>query len=83
MRAVRAVLAVLLYAAAAVGGLAAGYLATAPGSLAERVRARQEQQIYEERLAEEFSEMEAAAAFLEREEQRSAARVSRPASADL
>jgi hypothetical protein len=83
MRAVRAVLAVLLYAAAAFGGLAVGYYATAPGSLGERVRAREEQRVYEQRLAEEFAEMEAAATFLEREEQRSAARVSRPASADL
>jgi hypothetical protein len=66
-----------------VGGLAAGYYATAPGSLGERERAR-EQRAYEERLAEEFSEMEAAAAFLAAEERRlEAAQAARPASTGL
>lgn len=69
-RTLRAGMALLLYVAAAVGGLAAGYFATAPGSLGERSRIREERRSYERRLAEELAEMEAAAAFLRREEAR-------------
>ena len=77
----RAVLAILLYGMAAVGGLAAGYFAAAPGSLRERAAARQEQRIYEEHLRAEFEEMEAAAAFLGDLERRNAEGGARPASA--
>jgi hypothetical protein len=80
---VRAVLAIFLYGVAAVGGLAAGYYATAPGSLRERATAREEQRIYEERLRAEFDEMEAAAAFLGDLERRSADPGAQPASAGL
>jgi hypothetical protein len=77
----RAVLAILLYGVAAVGGLAAGYYATAPGSLRDRAQAREEQRVYEERLRAEFEEMEAAAAFLGDLERRSAEGGAQPASA--
>jgi hypothetical protein len=65
----RAVLAILLYGLAATFGLAAGYYATAPGSAAERARAR-EQRAYERHLQQELDEMEAAAAFLSEQERR-------------
>lgn len=77
-RTLRAGMALLLYVAAAVGGLAAGYLATAPGTLGERTRAREERRSYEQRLAEELAEMEAAAAFLRREEARTQLAARRP-----
>lgn len=79
----RAVLAIVLYGMAATVGLAAGYYATAPGSLRDRARAREEQRIYQERLQEELDEMEAAAAFLSEEERRVEERATLPASAGL
>jgi hypothetical protein len=71
----RAVLALFLYAAAALGGLAAGYYATAPGSAADRARAREERRLYDDAVSREFAEMEAAAAFLAEEERRAGRRV--------
>lgn len=69
----RAVLAIVAYVLAAGSGLALGYLSTAvrPG-LAPRVEAGVTEASYDQALAEEFAKMEAAAAFLSREEQRSA-----------
>jgi hypothetical protein len=71
----RALLAILLYAAAAMSGLAAGYYATAPGSAAERARAREERRAYDDALQREFAEMEAASAFLAEEERRAETRI--------
>ena len=63
----RAVGAIVLYVLAAVGGLSVGYLATAPGTAQDRARTR-EAIAAERRDAEELSEMEAAAAFLDAQE---------------
>jgi hypothetical protein len=80
----RALLAIFLYAAAALGGLAAGYYATAPGSAAERARSREERRAYHEAVRREFAEMEAASAFLAEEERRAERHAaSAPAKAEL
>ncbi len=71
----RALLAIFLYAAAAFGGLAAGYYATAPGNAADRARAREERRAYDQALRREFAEMEAASTFLAEEERRGRARM--------
>jgi hypothetical protein len=71
----RALLAIFLYAAAAVGGLAAGYYATAPHGLGDRARVREERRAYDDATRREFAEMEAAAGFLAEEERRAESRV--------
>jgi len=80
----RALLAIFLYAVAAMSGLAAGYYATAPGTAAERARARYERRSDADALRREFAEMEAASAFLAEEERRVDSRlVGTHAKADL
>jgi hypothetical protein len=80
----RALLAIFLYAAAALGGLAAGYYATAPGSATDRARQREERRAYDDSLRREFAEMEAASAFLAEEGRRAERHVaSAPAKAEL
>lgn len=80
----RALLAILLYGMAALGGLAAGYFATAPASAFERPRAQEERHSSTPAFADELAEMEAASRFLAEEEQRAAHDTAAlPASADL
>jgi hypothetical protein len=75
----RALLAIVLYAMAAIGGLAAGYFATAPAAAHERPRPRAERAARLPVYEDEVAEMEAAARFLAEEERRGVV----PASADL
>jgi hypothetical protein len=76
----RALLAIVLYGMAALGGLAAGYFATAPASAFEPPTLREERLGSTPAFADELAEMEAASRFLAAEEQRAA---TIPASADL
>jgi len=76
----RALLAIVLYGMAAVGGLAAGYFATAPASAHERPRVRELGHGPAPSFADELAEMDAASRFLAEEERRAP---TTPASADL
>jgi hypothetical protein len=69
-RAMRALLAIVLYGLVALGGLTVGYLTTAPAIDFERPRAREERLHHAPSFAEELAEMEAAARFLAVEERR-------------
>jgi hypothetical protein len=75
----RALLAIVLYAMAAIGGLAAGYFATAPAAAHERARSRAERAAPVPAYEDELAEMEAASRFLAEEERRTVV----PASAEL
>ena len=80
----RALMAIVLYGMAALGGLAAGYFATAPTSAFERPRVREERHSSVPSFAHELAEMEAASRFLAAEERRAARHTAAlPASTDL